>query len=134
MAPAALPLGRSFHNSAFALKRIVEVVPALGESITEGSIARWEKKEGDSVSPDDVVVVIETDKVSVDIKANYKGIITKLLASESVRIISYYYLSLIQHSLLISLLRWQWGRPCTRWNPPKKEHNLLNPHLQQLLQ
>lgn len=77
---------RSFHNSLYALKRIVEVVPALGESITEGSIARWEKKEGDSVSPDDVVVVIETDKVSVDIKANYKGVIIKLLASENVRL------------------------------------------------
>jgi len=85
-APVFVHLGRSFHNSQFAMKRILEVVPTLGESITEGSIARWEKKEGDSISPDDVVVVIETDKVSVDIKANYKGVITKLLASETVAV------------------------------------------------
>lgn len=77
-------LCRTFHPSVFAAKRVTEVVPALGESITEGTIARWNKNEGDVVRADDVVVIVETDKVTVDIKSNFSGKITKILASENV--------------------------------------------------
>ena len=81
----SLGLIRQYHLSPLAQKRIIELVPALGESITEGSISRWSKNEGDSVVPDDVVVVVETDKVTVDIKANHKGVITKHLVKDTVR-------------------------------------------------
>lgn len=60
------------------------MVPALGESITEGSISKWERAVGDKVAADDVIVVVETDKVTVDIKANHSGVITQLLAVETV--------------------------------------------------
>jgi 2-oxoglutarate dehydrogenase E2 component (dihydrolipoamide succinyltransferase) len=70
------------------------VVPALGESITEGTIAKWAKAEGDSVNADDVVVVVETDKVTVDIKANFRGVVVKHLAKENVS------LSLFRGSIL----------------------------------
>lgn len=63
---------------------VVENVPILGESITEGSIASWSKKVGDRVEVDDVVVVIETDKVTVDVKATRSGVLTKQLATETV--------------------------------------------------
>lgn len=54
-------------------------VPALGESITEGSLASWEKAVGDAVNVDDVIAIIETDKVTVDIKSSFAGKLTELL-------------------------------------------------------
>ena len=44
-------------------------VPNMGDSITEGTIVEWAKKEGDYVAVDDIIVLIETDKVSVDVRA-----------------------------------------------------------------
>jgi 2-oxoglutarate dehydrogenase E2 component (dihydrolipoamide succinyltransferase) len=52
-------------------------VPEMGDSITEGSILEWVKSTGDAVDMDDVVVVIETDKVSVDVRAPHSGVITE---------------------------------------------------------
>lgn len=42
-------------------------VPSMGDSITEGTIVSWQKKAGDYVNVDDVVVVLETDKVRRDL-------------------------------------------------------------------
>jgi len=61
-------------------------VPALGESITEGSIASWNKAVGDKISVDDVIAIVETDKVTVDIKASFSGTLVKQLAADIVRI------------------------------------------------
>ena len=55
-------------------------VPNMGDSITEGSIVEWVKNEGDYVAVDDVIVVIETDKVAVDVRAEVAGTISKLHA------------------------------------------------------
>lgn len=52
----------------------------MGDSITEGTISQWVVNEGDSVNADDVVCVIETDKVSIDVRAPCSGKITKHLA------------------------------------------------------
>ena len=62
----------------------MEKVPALGESITEGSIASWAKKEGDAVAVDDVIVIVETDKVTVDIKSTFAGVFKKKLVTDNV--------------------------------------------------
>ena len=61
------------------------MVPALGESITEGSIAKWVKSIGDKVNVDDVIAIVETDKVTVDIKSVRSGVLTKQLANDTVR-------------------------------------------------
>ena len=42
------------------------VVPVLGESITEATVAKWLKNKGDSVEADEPVVELETDKVNLD--------------------------------------------------------------------
>lgn len=55
-------------------------VPSMGDSISEGTIVQWVKASGDYVAADDVVVVIETDKVSVDVRAPKSGIIQEVLA------------------------------------------------------
>lgn len=51
-------------------------VPAVGESITEGTIAEWKKKSGEAVKRDDVVLVLETDKASVEVVAEADGVLT----------------------------------------------------------
>ena len=58
----------------------------MGESITEGTITKWLKGVHDQVRADEVVVVIETDKVSVDIKASVSGVIIEKLADENVSV------------------------------------------------
>ena len=53
-------------------------VPEVGESITEVEIGEWIKKEGDLVNQDDTIVMIETDKVTVELPAPVSGKITKI--------------------------------------------------------
>src|SRR5262245_43595724 len=55
------------------------IVPSVGESITEVEIGDWLKKQGEAVDQDEPVVVIETDKVTVELPAPTAGTITKLL-------------------------------------------------------
>ena len=81
----AVAAGRNFvSKTCVAQVKIVELVPALGESITEGSIAKWSKNVGDRVAIDDVVVIVETDKVTVDIKSTNAGVLTAQLATDTV--------------------------------------------------
>jgi 2-oxoglutarate dehydrogenase E2 component (dihydrolipoamide succinyltransferase) len=53
------------------------VVPALGESISEAVIARWLKKVGEATRPDEPVVDLETDKISVQLPAGVAGVLTE---------------------------------------------------------
>ncbi|GMF40060.1 unnamed protein product [Phytophthora lilii] len=55
-------------------------VPSMGDSISEGTVVEWIKKAGDYVAEDEVVVVLETDKVSVDVRAPKAGTIKSTLA------------------------------------------------------
>lgn len=52
------------------------VVPSMGDSITEGTLISIEKQVGESVEQDEVLAVIETDKVNVDIRSAHAGVIT----------------------------------------------------------
>src|SRR5262245_52850318 len=53
-------------------------VPAMGESVTEATIARWLKKEGDAVKQDEPVVELETDKVSVEVPSPAAGVLERI--------------------------------------------------------
>lgn len=57
-------------------------VPELAESIVEGTIAEWLVKKGDHISKGDPVVELETDKVNVEVNADYTGVITEIIAEE----------------------------------------------------
>ena len=48
-------------------------VPAVGESITEATVSEWVKHNGDYVNRDDVLLVLETDKASVELVAEHAG-------------------------------------------------------------
>ena len=60
--------------------KVVIEVPSMGDSITEGTLVSLEKSVGDAVAQDDVVAVIETDKVNVEVRAPYAGVLTAVLA------------------------------------------------------
>jgi 2-oxoisovalerate dehydrogenase E2 component (dihydrolipoyl transacylase) len=57
-------------------------MPQLGESVTEGTIARWLKAEGDEVEKDEPLCEVDTDKVSAELPSPFAGKIEKLLVSE----------------------------------------------------
>src|SRR5512134_2302097 len=57
-------------------------VPALGESITEGTLAQWLKKPGDSVAADEPIASLETDKVTVEVPSPAAGTLTETLVNE----------------------------------------------------
>ena len=50
------------------------VVPVLGESITEATVAKWLKNKGDSVEADEPVVELETDKVNLEVPSPSDGV------------------------------------------------------------
>jgi 2-oxoglutarate dehydrogenase E2 component (dihydrolipoamide succinyltransferase) len=57
-------------------------MPALGESVTEGTVTRWLKQEGDTVVADEPLVEVSTDKVDTEIPAPASGVLTKIVAHE----------------------------------------------------
>jgi 2-oxoglutarate dehydrogenase E2 component (dihydrolipoamide succinyltransferase) len=61
-------------------------VPALGESITEAVVGKWHKKVGDSVKVDEPVVVLETDKVTIDVAAPAAGALATITHQEGDRV------------------------------------------------
>lgn len=58
------------------------VVPTLGESVSEATVAQWLKKEGETVGADEPIVELETDKVTLEVNAPQAGVISKIIAAE----------------------------------------------------
>ena len=58
------------------------LVPVLGESVTEATVAKWLKNVGDKVSIDEAIVELETDKVNVEVPAPSSGILEKISVKE----------------------------------------------------
>ena len=58
------------------------VMPALGESVTEGTVTRWLKSEGETVELDEPLLEVSTDKVDTEIPSPVAGLITKILVGE----------------------------------------------------
>lgn len=58
------------------------LVPTLGESVSEATVAQWLKKEGDTVKADEPIVELETDKVTLEVNAPSDGVIVKIIVGE----------------------------------------------------
>ncbi|KDE02983.1 hypothetical protein MVLG_06483 [Microbotryum lychnidis-dioicae p1A1 Lamole] len=73
---------RSFHATSLQFDAETVKVPSMAESITEGTLKQWLKKEGDYVQVDEEVATIETDKIDVAVNAPKSGYIRERLAQE----------------------------------------------------
>ncbi|THU89971.1 dihydrolipoamide succinyltransferase [Dendrothele bispora CBS 962.96] len=79
---ASVHVKRAKFHSTNLLQAETVKVPQMAESITEGTLKTWVKKVGDSVSVDEEVATIETDKIDVSVNAPTAGVIKEHLASE----------------------------------------------------
>ncbi|MFE3775120.1 biotin/lipoyl-containing protein, partial [Streptomyces sp. NPDC059122] len=73
-APAAAPAGAAEGTDV--------VLPALGESVTEGTVTRWLKEVGEEVSEDEPLLEVSTDKVDTEIPAPTSGTLLEILVAE----------------------------------------------------
>src|ERR1700756_2296978 len=58
------------------------LMPALSPTMTEGNLAKWHKKEGDTVKSGDVLAEIETDKATMEVEAVDEGTMGKIVVAE----------------------------------------------------
>ena len=58
------------------------LMPALSPTMTEGTLAKWNVKEGDTVASGDVIAEIETDKATMEVEAVDEGVVGKILVDE----------------------------------------------------
>src|SRR5437764_360709 len=57
-------------------------MPAMGDSVAEGTVLEWHKQEGDAVAADETLVEISTDKVDAEVPAPVAGTVAKIHAAE----------------------------------------------------
>ncbi|HEY0640364.1 MAG TPA: biotin/lipoyl-containing protein, partial [Pseudonocardiaceae bacterium] len=57
-------------------------MPALGESVTEGTVTRWLKREGDQVAVDEPLLEVSTDKVDTEIPSPAAGVLSRIVVGE----------------------------------------------------
>jgi 2-oxoglutarate dehydrogenase E2 component (dihydrolipoamide succinyltransferase) len=62
------------------------VVPALGESVTTATVARWIKQQGETVAADEPLVELETDKVTVEVNAPSAGVLSSIVVPEGTEV------------------------------------------------
>ena len=62
------------------------VVPVLGESITEATVSKWLKNEGDSVQADEPIVELETDKVNLEVPSPVSGVLSEIKSKNGVTV------------------------------------------------
>ncbi|KAH7360437.1 pyruvate dehydrogenase protein-like protein x component [Rhexocercosporidium sp. MPI-PUGE-AT-0058] len=76
---------RGFRTSTACLAAQNFTMPALSPTMTEGNIAKWAVKEGDSFSAGDILLEIETDKASMDVEAQDDGIMAKIFQGDGTK-------------------------------------------------
>ena len=80
--PVPAPVAKPVVAPAASGSTVNVVLPALGESVTEGTITRWLKNVGDSVSLDEAIVEISTDKVDTELPSPAAGVITEIKVAQ----------------------------------------------------
>ena len=80
-APASAPAAAASAPAASG-DSVDVMVPSLGESVSEATVATWFKQVGDAVAADEMLCELETDKVSVEVPAPAAGVLTEIIAAE----------------------------------------------------
>ncbi|KAF9044819.1 pyruvate dehydrogenase [Hymenopellis radicata] len=76
---------RRFHVSARRHALSPFNMPAMSPTMTEGGVASWKVKEGDSFASGDVLLEVETDKATIDVEAQDDGILAKIIAPDGTK-------------------------------------------------
>ncbi|ERN11983.1 hypothetical protein AMTRI_Chr08g202710 [Amborella trichopoda] len=102
------------------------VVPFMGESISDGTLATFLKKPGDRVEVDETIAQIETDKVTIDVASPEAGVIEKLVAKEGDTVVPGTTIAVISRSGTASVAPSD-EKPATKEKPTKEAPKPLAP-------
>ena len=106
-------------------------VPSLGESVTEATVSKWLKSQGDKVVADEPIVELETDKVNVEVPAPTNGILGSIEVKEGQTVNVGSLLGIINN---ISNQKIESPKEIKSYNPPAKEPKLFNTEKNKSLQ
>ena len=98
------------------------LVPVLGESITEETVAKWLKKEGDTVVADEAIVELETDKVNLEVPSPIDGVLSEINSKDG---------ETVEVGALLGMISQNGAQPSekkiiTKIEPKKTENNVVN--------
>ena len=98
------------------------LVPVLGESITEATVAKWLKKEGDTVVADEAIVELETDKVNLEVPSPIDGVLSEINSKDG---------ETVEVGALLGMISQNGAQPSekkiiTKIEPKKTENNVVN--------
>ena len=98
------------------------LVPVLGESITEATVAKWLKKEGDLVAVDEALVELETDKVNLEVPSPIDGVLSKIDSKDG---------ETVEVGALLGTIIQNGKQPTekkiiTKIDPKKEQNNVIN--------
>src|SRR5438874_11980508 len=79
------------------------LMPELGESVHEGTVSRWLKKEGDAVKEDEPIVEIMTDKVNTELPSPASGVLSKILIAEGDTVEVFHAMGIIESGVAVSV-------------------------------
>ncbi|RPG94997.1 MAG: 2-oxoglutarate dehydrogenase complex dihydrolipoyllysine-residue succinyltransferase [Candidatus Pelagibacter sp. TMED286] len=99
-------------------------VPTLGESVTEATVSKWLKSQGDQVVVDEPLVELETDKVNVEVPSPTNGILGSITVKEGETVNVGSLLGTVDSS---TIKREKKVKEITNYNPPKKNIEKINP-------
>jgi len=98
------------------------LVPVLGESITEATVAKWLKNEGDTVEADEAIVELETDKVNLEVPSPIDGVLSEINSKDG---------ETVEVGALLGTINQSGAQPpekkiITKIEPKKTENNVVN--------
>ena len=93
-------------------------VPTLGESVTEATVSKWLKSQGDKVVADEPIVELETDKVNVEVPAPSNGVLSNIKVKEGETVNVGSLLGTINDSSSDDIIQ---TKEVKTYNPPKKQ-------------
>ncbi|KLO20239.1 dihydrolipoamide acetyltransferase [Schizopora paradoxa] len=73
------------HSSARCAALSKFTMPAMSPTMTEGGVASWKKKEGESFAAGDVLLEVETDKATIDVESQEDGVLAKIIAQDGAK-------------------------------------------------
>ena len=101
-------------------------VPTLGESVTEATVSKWLKSQGEKVSADEPLVELETDKVNVEVPSPISGVLGSISVKEGETVNVGSLLGTVDKS---SAIKENKTKEVNNYSPPKKEQETPKPKI-----